>query len=419
MRPIKLLHTADLHIGMENYGRMDPATGIHGRVMDYLRRLTDMVDFAIDEGVDLFVFAGDAYKMRDPNPTFQREFARRIKQVADAGIPVILLVGNHDLPPVQRRATSISIFDTLSVPNVYVGSDYTVRNVRCRQGQKLQVATAPYPLRQDHLAREEMEGRSVEELDKLLSERLTERIRLLADKAREDEETPAILVGHFSVDEASHGSERNIMVGRDVAVDRATALAEPAWRYVALGHIHRHQSLNREEQPPIVYSGSVERIDFGEEKEKKGWVVATIGEGQTVWSFHEHYKRPARPFRTIEVDARDNEDPTALVLERIEKAGNLSETVVRLIITLDEAQEPRLVDRDIKLALKDAYDVSAIQRDVRRRERDRLGGVSVEALTPLEVLERYFDTRKVDEARKKLLLTQAEELMREVDAQAR
>lgn len=419
MQPIKLLHTADLHVGVENYGRMDPETGIHGRVMDYLRRLTDMVEFAIDEGIDIFVFAGDAYKMRDPNPTFQREFARRIKRVADAGIPVILLVGNHDLPPVQRRATSISIFDTLGVPNVYVGSDYGLLTVRCRRGQKLQVATAPYPLRPDHIAREDMEGKSVEELDKLLSERLTDRIRVLADKAREDPDTPAILVGHFSVDEASHGSERNIMVGRDVAVDRATALADPAWRYVALGHIHKHQSLNRDEQPPIIYSGSSERIDFGEEKEKKGWVVATIGEAQTIWAFQEQYKRPARPFRTIEVDAREAEDPTALVVERIEAAGDLSETVVRLIITIDEAQELRLVDRDIKLALKDAYDVSAIQRDVRRRERDRLGGVSVEALTPLQVLDRYFEAREVDPARKLLLLQQAEDLMREADSQMR
>jgi DNA repair protein SbcD/Mre11 len=419
METIKLLHTADLHIGMENYGRMDPVTGIHGRVMDYLRRLTDMVEYAIDEGVDVFVFAGDAYKMRDPNPTFQREFARRIKQVADAGIPAILLVGNHDLPPVQRRATSVSIFDTLGVPNVYVGADYTVMNVRCRRGQKLQVATAPYPLRQDHMAREEMEGKSVEELDRLLSERLTERIRLLADKAKEDAETPAILVGHFSVDEASQGSERNIMVGRDVAVDRAIALANPVWRYVALGHIHRHQSLNREEQPPIIYSGSAERIDFGEEKEKKGWVVATIGAGQTIWSFQEQYKRPARPFRTIEIDARDAEDPTTLVVERIEKAGDLSAAVVKVVITIDEAQEPRLVDRDVKLALKDAYDVSAIQRDVRRRERDRLGGVSVESLTPLQVLDRYLDTRQVDAARKKMLLQEAEELMRDVDSQMR
>ena len=147
---------------MENYGRMDPETGIHGRVMDFLRRLTDMVDYAIDEGIDVFVFAGDAYKMRDPNPTFQREFARRIKRVADAGIPVVLLVGNHDLPPVQRRATSISIFDTLQVPNVYVGADYACRPLRAAAASASRWRPRPIPLRQDHIAREDGEGKSVE-----------------------------------------------------------------------------------------------------------------------------------------------------------------------------------------------------------------------------------------------------------------
>ena len=75
MQPIKLLHTADIHIGMENYGRIDPATGINARVMDFLRRLSDIGDYAIEQGMDVFVFAGDAYKTRDPNPTHQREFA--------------------------------------------------------------------------------------------------------------------------------------------------------------------------------------------------------------------------------------------------------------------------------------------------------------------------------------------------------
>src|SRR5512138_1896453 len=120
LEPIKLLHTGDIHVGMENYGRVDPATGVNARVMDFLRRLSDMADYAIEQGVDIFVFAGDAYKTRDPNPTYQREFARRIKKIADAGIPVVMLVGNHDLPAVARRATSISIFDTLGVPHVYV-----------------------------------------------------------------------------------------------------------------------------------------------------------------------------------------------------------------------------------------------------------------------------------------------------------
>ncbi len=415
MQPIKLLHTADLHIGMENYGGIDPNTGMHSRVMDFLRRLTDMVDYAIDQEVDIFVFAGDAYKMREPNATFQREFARRIKRVADAGIPVILLVGNHDLHTAQRRAPAISIFATLDVPNVYVGAGYELLTVKCRRGQVLQVATAPFPLREDHALREEWEKKSIGVQDALISERITARILDLAEQASRTAEIPTILVGHFSVDQASLGSERNIMVGRDIAVDRSLALAHPIWRYVALGHIHKHQSLNRDQQPPIVYSGSPERIDFGEEKDPKGWVVATIADGPTTWEFVEQYRRPARRFLTIDIDVREAEDPTAAVVERIAAAGDLSGAVVRVRLVFDEVQQPRLVDRDIAAALKPAFHAK-VERDVRRHLRDPLGGVSVEALTPTQMLERYFESRSVEPARSKMLLQYAEELIREVES---
>ena len=82
MKQIRILHLADVHIGMENYGRIDPATGLNGRVMDFLRRLTDVVDYALEHEIDLVLFAGDAYKNRDPNSTHRREFARRIKRLA-------------------------------------------------------------------------------------------------------------------------------------------------------------------------------------------------------------------------------------------------------------------------------------------------------------------------------------------------
>ena len=232
MQPIKLLHTADIHIGMENYGRIDPATGINARVMDFLRRLSDIGDYAIEQGVDVFVFAGDAYKTRDPNPTHQREFARRIKKIADAGIPVILLVGNHDLPAVAKRATSIDIFGTLDVPNVYVGNREEVIQIVCRRGQPLQVATAPYPLRTALLGKEQQQGKSLNELDAALQNAMIANIGALAAQVGQRPDVPAILVGHFSVNEASHGSEQNIMIGRDAAIPRSI-LADPAFRYVA------------------------------------------------------------------------------------------------------------------------------------------------------------------------------------------
>jgi exonuclease SbcD len=411
MKPIKLLHTADIHIGMENYGRVDPETGINARVMDFLRRLSDIGDYAIEQRVDVFVFAGDAYRTREPNPTHQREFARRIKRIADAGIPVILLVGNHDLPAVQKRATSISIFDTLDVLNVTVCNDYQLVPIVCRQDQRLNVATVPYPLRQDHISREESEGKSLADIEQLLSKRLEERVKALAAEAKEQPEIPAILVGHFSVKEASQGSEQNIMVGRDVTIDRSSGLADPAWRYVALGHIHKHQSLNRDLQPPIIYSGSIERIDFGEEHEPKGFVVAEISDGPTTWQFLPGYRRQARPFLTIGADVRDATDPTAAVLEAIAQRGDLRDSVVRVMVKLRQEQEALLREREIGHALEEAYFVAAFQRDVERAVRPPFDGVPIEAMTPMQLLKHYLEGKGISPEHTKKLLDHAQALM--------
>jgi hypothetical protein len=55
---VRILHFADLHIGMENYGRLDPETGLNRRVVDFLERLDQVVDYAIEHAADLVIFAG-------------------------------------------------------------------------------------------------------------------------------------------------------------------------------------------------------------------------------------------------------------------------------------------------------------------------------------------------------------------------
>jgi len=408
--PIRLLHIADIHIGMENYGRLDPDTGINGRVMDFLRRLSDAVDYALDNEIDVVIFAGDAYKTRSPNPTYQREFARRMKRLADNAIPVVLLVGNHDLPAVAQRATSITIFNTLDVPNMWLGEREQLLQITCRRGQPVQVATLPYPLRSRLLADVQHRGKSISEIDQILQQIMVQNIQGLAQEARQNPDVPAILTGHFSVQEASQGSERNIMIGRDVAVPRSV-LADSAWDYVALGHIHKHQELNKGQQPPIVYSGSIERIDFGEERESKGWVTVELERGRADWRFLGHYRRPARPFRTIRVDLREEKgDPTPAVLAAIAR-HDLSDSVVRLVLRLKEEQEPLLQDREVRKALDAAYYVAGVSKDVERAERQRLGGVSVETLSPTELLDRYLDVKDVAPERKTILLEAAQELM--------
>src|SRR5829696_6451136 len=109
--PIRVLHFADVHIGMENYGRTDAETGLSSRVRDFLRRMDEMIEYARENDVDLTIFAGDAFKTRSPNPTYQREFAWRVRDLL-ALAPLVMLVGNHDLPPTMLKASSIEIYET-------------------------------------------------------------------------------------------------------------------------------------------------------------------------------------------------------------------------------------------------------------------------------------------------------------------
>jgi exonuclease SbcD len=398
---------------MERYGRIDPSTGLNSRVMDFLRRLSDLIDFALARQVDLVIFAGDAYKTRDPNSTYRREFSWRIKTLADHGIPVVMVPGNHDLPAVAARASAIEIFATLAVPNVYVLEREEVITLTTRCGQAVQIAAVPYPYVSELLSQAAYRGGSVEATDRLITDAMTENIRALAAQVRRRPDVPAILVGHFSVDAAELGSERGIMVGRDVTVPRAV-LADPTWDYVALGHIHKHQDLNPGAHPPVVYAGSVERIDFGEEREPKGWVLAEVSRGHTTYEFVPHFQRQARRFVTIDCDCREAKDPTAAVLAAIAQR-NVADAIVRLRLRLRQEQDALLKESAIRAALAMAFDVAGITKDIEWGARSRLGSVDVETLTPLELLQRYFENLKVTPAEIEPLLADAEAIIREVE----
>jgi len=403
---IRILHTADLHVGMENYGQIDPATGINGRVMDFLRQFSAVIDYALNNEVDLFLFAGDAYKIRDPNSTYRREFERRIKRLADAGIPTVLLVGNHDLPSMEKKASSVEIFRTLDVPNVLVGSRDQVHRITTRRGETIQVATVPYPVRQRLLVRDEHKNATITELDAAVQKLMAENIQGLT--AQVDPALPAVLAGHFSVSEASYGSERTVMLGRDVVVLKG-ALADPAWDYVALGHIHKHQELNGGRHPPIVYAGSLERIDFGEEEQPKGFIVADVCRGHTDWRFQQV---EARRFVTIRADVRQEADPTAALLAEIAKrSAEWTEAVVRVMVQARPEQSGQLRDADIRRALDGAYYVAGVNKEIERAYRQRLGADAAEGLLPAELLKRYLESKGTPPERIKALLQVAEEIL--------
>ena len=403
---LHLLHLADIHFGMENYGRLDPASGLNRRLLDFTRSVHTAIDYALDHDVHLAIFAGDIYKHRDPDPSWQRAFAGCVRRLAEAGVPVVILVGNHDQPNTLGKAHAVEIFDTLALPRVTVISRPQLQTIQTAAGP-VQVAGFPYMTRSFMLSREQYKELSIPDAHKLMVQQADIILRDFAQQL--DPSLPAVLTLHGSVANAVLSSEQSIMmVGHDPLIP-LSSLTDPGWDYVALGHIHRHQDLNRGAQPPVVYAGSIERIDFGEEREDKGFVWAQVEKGHTVFTF---VPVAARRFVTLRLDAR-NGDPVEL-LDRELAAHDINDAVVRVIVTMDAEHTGPLDERRLRDRLGSAYLVAGIIRDeVRGPVRTRDSGLT-ETLGPLQALERYLETRPEYAERREALVERTRLLLQEM-----
>lgn len=411
---MKILHYADVHIGVENYSRTDPDTGLSTRLQDFLETFDELVDYAIGSGVHLALFCGDAYKSRDPSQTHQREFAKRIVRLSDAGIPSFLLIGNHDTPHVQGRATALDIYRTLPTPRVTIGDNAATYLVETDAGP-LQIVAAPWIRRSQFLAREEMRGLSTFEINEKISDTLTNIIQVQAERL--DPDIPAILSGHVTVNDARTSSEQSMMLGSDHVLLRSS-VALPQFDYVALGHIHKHQVIGQ--KPHVVYPGSLERIDFGEERDEKGFCVVELDssrpQGQRMKGF-EFRPVNARRFLTIDVKLNaDDPSPNLTVAGRIGRHA-IRDAIVKLNIEMPASVEPLLSDSEIRASLSDAHYVAAISRQITERPRTRLDGTYSEGLTPSQLLEHYLDSRDTPPDRSKELMERGSQLIAERNAE--
>lgn len=111
---MKVLHTADIHIGYDTHGRLDAKTGLNSRWLDVKRSFEFMVEKAIEEDIDLFLFCGDAYRDAMPTPTEQRIFTAAVRPLLERQIPVVCIVGNHDHPVSFGRANALQVFPDLN-----------------------------------------------------------------------------------------------------------------------------------------------------------------------------------------------------------------------------------------------------------------------------------------------------------------
>ncbi len=424
---MRVIHFADLHIGYETYGRPLAGKPWTTRMQDFLDAFDHLVEYAIGEGVEAVIFAGDAYKSREPSQTQQREFAARIRRLGEANIPVFLLVGNHDLPNAEGRAHVQEIYRTLQVPNVYIGDEswFAGRNfapqiIATRSGP-LQVSCLPWPRESRLIANDDsIADMSIDQVQAEVEKKLGALIE--AQTAALDRDIPALLTCHVSILEflnpENRGSEQWMTVGNAPTIMRS-ALQEGSFDYIALGHHHRNTDLGM--HTPAWYSGSMQAVDFGEEDQPKGFMVFDIDPGA-----RRGYRVggsglprlelvPQRRFVTVEVTPK-SDDPTVDVCRAIEREG-VTDAIVRVNVHLTHDQLRDFRIPEVRRALDGAHFVQGIRPILPGDQRTLLpAGVQPDASSPLESLDTYFKLKNVDDARKSRLLAAAAELVNEVEA---
>jgi exonuclease SbcD len=220
---------------------------------------------------------------------------------------------------------------------------------------------------------------------------VTEVVQRLIETA--DPDLPLILTAHASVGGAKYGSERAVMLGHELVLSNSM-IRDPRIDYVALGHIHKHQTVH-EAHPPAVYPGSIERIDFGEVKEQKGFVIAEVGKGKTTWQF---IKLHTRRFLDLAIETDSAETFMADVMGQLPKKEEVVGAVCRVRLSYPRDWEPLVDELAINSRFKEALSLQ-IQKNRQTDNRARLGDtVGVENLTTEELLTQYWRTIDMDTA---------------------
>jgi len=385
---MKILHFADAHIDMANYGRHDPETGLPVRVLDFLKSLDTIVDAAISEKVDMVIFAGDAYKDRSPAPTFQREWGKRIMRLSQAKIPTLLLVGNHDISPAAGRAHAIQEFDTLQVPFVKVLQKPEFLTPKDLWDLPVQVIAMPWITRSGLMANigETDLGKAYERIEENISS-------LIEDWINEaDTNLPLILTAHASVEGAMFGAERMVMLGSDLVLP-TSLVKDKRLDYVAMGHIHKPQDVNEGQHPPVIYPGSIERIDFGEAKDDKFFVIAEItrGEAKVEWKKIEG----TRPFIERRTVLKSSENVTEILKSALPK--DMSDAIVKLIVEYPREWDALIDESALRKYAEKSFEFHLVKKpQVKARVRIPEGQV-VSSLSPLDLLAQYFDSAKLSD----------------------
>lgn len=275
---MKILHTSDWHFGknIENVSRMEEQTAFS----------KELCSVALDNNVDAVIVAGDVFDTVNPPLWTEKLYYDTLKNLADAGIPSIVISGNHDSPQGLCSAKSLAGSNGIIIceyPYTVVekgnyGNLVTVNEsgagwfeITTAKGKKAVIAALSYPS-ESRIAQTVDYSEGESNIKKDYNERLKLLINDLASHFKKDHAN--IFVSHIYVNGGkTSDSERNFQLGGAYAVNGDTLPCN--CDYIALGHLHRPQKVSGTDCPAY-YSGSPIAYSFSEEGYSKSVYVVDI-----------------------------------------------------------------------------------------------------------------------------------------------
>lgn len=254
--PVRIFHTADWHLGRV----------LHGQPLidDQRYSLSHLVDHIKYGEYDAVVIAGDIYDRAVPPPDAVALFNDVLNDIAAANVNAVVIPGNHD--SATRLGFASTLLDTVGI---HFRCSYdrltTPITVRGQGGSEVDIFALPFiepAVMRDSLGDDTIVT-TTNAADTALS---------LMRRARRD--VPTVLVAHEFVGDRSQTSESERLFVGGARVLPASMFE--GFDYVALGHLHRPQHVDRE---TIRYSGSLLPYSFSEVNDIKSGVSLTFQPG--------------------------------------------------------------------------------------------------------------------------------------------
>ena len=300
---MRILHTADWHLN-DRLGRID-------RTDDLRKAVVRVADHCREQHVDVLLVAGDLFSEL-ARPDALRETIRHWQDVfADFlanGGTILTLTGNHDnenFCQTLRHAMSLAaptvgrLGECVPSGRLYLAAEPTFLRLRDRTDTfDVQFVLMPYPTPTRYLIGEGGQKYSTpDEKNQLLTSAFDRTLAEFRQHPRFLLDVPTVLSAHVHVHGGTVGkySLFRLTETEDIVVESA-GLAEQ-YAYVALGHIHKPQSLTADN---VRYSGSIEKMDLGEQNDHKGVVLFEVGQGGRVGEIIT-LPLPSTPIYEIEV----------------------------------------------------------------------------------------------------------------------